>query len=253
MKPYCSESETAQRYVAGTLPAVDAEAFELHLLGCDRCRREVDLALRFAPALAGAAQGASRQATPTAAAPRADSSPPAGAPVTTIRRSRRLLLVGLPALAAAAVLLVVVTRSGSELEQLAGITPPPFSGAPSRSLEATQDVDAGMQAYVRRDFARAAALLGRAAATDSAPSVSFYLGVSRLAAGDARGALQALAVPRSRLASPYRDDAAFFASKAHLRLGQVDSALSILRAIPDNSPAAPPARALAESLLVRRR
>lgn len=250
--PDCSQSETAQRYVAGILPVDEVEAFELHLLGCERCRREVDLALRFAPALAaGAARVVSPDVTLAASEPGRASSPPGGASPRPARRSRRLLIAGLPALAAAA-LLVVVARSDSELERLAAITPPPFTGAPSRSLEETREVDNGMQAYARRDFTRAAELLGRAAVTDSSPSVSFYLGVSRLATGDARGALQALAVPRSLLASPYRDDAAFFASKAHLRLGQVDSALAILRAIPPNSPTAPPARALAESLMVRR-
>lgn len=250
----CPESESAHRYVAGGLSTGDAERFERHLLGCEHCRREVDLALRFAPVLAEPA--ATDRRIPERPGVH-DGPNPAGLLVTAgrgtgRRRPRWLLAAGLPIAAIAAVLTIVVARSRAELEELAGVTPPAFSGAPSRSLEETRQVDDGMRAYASGDYARAAALLGQATTSDSSPPVWFYLGVSRLATRDARGALEALAIPRGLVGSAYHDDALFFAAKAHLRLGNADSALTILRSIQPGSATASHAIALAESLATRR-
>lgn len=258
MTPDCRESETAQRYVAGRLPASDLVPFEIHLLTCERCQAEVRLGASIASALHAERAPAPDTVTPAAgtrpAAEARDLSAATVSPVVGAWRRRRFPVIAVPALAAAAAVVLVVGRSRSGLAELEGVVPPVFSGAPSRSTaDPSSPVDAAMEAYASRDYRRAAELLERASPSDSSASVAFYLGVARVAIGDARGALRAFAIPRSADGSPYQFDAAVFAAKAHIRLGSADSAVAILRAIPDGAPAARHARALADSIRARLR
>jgi hypothetical protein len=247
----CRESETAQRYVAGRLSPTEIEAFELHLLACEQCREEVRLGDLLAPTLA-----ASRTNAPLADRDAYRERRPerrATEPVLTdgrpVSRRRRPSLMAASLAVAAVLVLAVVIRTGPDARDLGGVIPPPFIGAAARStVPSGAFADAGMDAYRAGDHALAAELLGRAAASDSSPAVAFYLGVSRLVAGDATGALLALARPRGLDGSPYQDDARYFAAKAQIRLGHADSALAILRSIRGRDEAS----ALADSLEARK-
>src|SRR5262249_4337529 len=60
------EGDFVSRYVTDQLPEADAEAFERHYLGCDRCSAEIQAALEIRASLA--APAASQKPSPTPAA-----------------------------------------------------------------------------------------------------------------------------------------------------------------------------------------
>lgn len=66
MRSGCAHSDLAARYVAGTLPEPEAEAFEEHFFGCEECWREVERArsLRAAFAAEAGQPGTAGRAVP---------------------------------------------------------------------------------------------------------------------------------------------------------------------------------------------
>jgi len=112
---------------------------------------------------------------------------------------------------------------------------------------ATALADQGIAAYESGDFARAAALLGSAAGLDPTPAVHFFLGIARLKAGAADSALVALRGALDPPGNPYAAEARFYLAKAWLALGQADSALAQLAAVPPDAAIAARAAALADT------
>ncbi|MEX2182229.1 MAG: hypothetical protein WD771_09325 [Gemmatimonadaceae bacterium] len=126
--------------------------------------------------------------------------------------------------------------------------PQPVRGGRPASATAAL-IDRGMEAYLRGDYARAAARLTEAAVEDSTPGVSFFLGASRLLTGDPARALPALEIAWSEIGGPFEVDARRLGAKAWLRLGRADSALAVLEPPRRGSSAAfVPLRALADSI-----
>src|ERR1051326_6698316 len=216
------DDDTIHGYVAATLPADEADIFELHLLGCSGCRDAVRIGAGTRDAL-----------------------------LTNKRARRRRGGVAAAALtlAAASILIVVFVR-GTERGGLAAFTPPSFSGTPVRrgadADSARAMVDAGMDAYQRRDYAAAVRLLAAGAQADGSPGVNFYLSVAQLATGDALGAVQAARKAMNPPSNPFAADAAVVAAKAWLRLGRSDSALAELGRAPRDAPGSAHAAALVD-------
>lgn len=224
------DEDAIARYVAATLPADELRDFEVHLLTCAACEAAVR-------------EGAAIHAALSAAGP--------PAAVTVSRRLPRWrLLWPLPALAAAVTVALLAARA-EPLERLGEVSElPVFRGLPVRSsaTSAERMVDSGMVLYGKRDYRRAADVLGAASGRTTDPGVSFYLGLARLAAGDASAAASALRSALEPPGNPYATDARFYLAKASLRLGAADSALVHLSKVPPTSPLHGHARALMDSV-----
>ncbi|HUF50065.1 MAG TPA: zf-HC2 domain-containing protein [Longimicrobiales bacterium] len=225
--------DTVHRYVAGTLGEAEETAFEIHLLTCAACQAEVRTGAAIHATLRTADSGL--------------------ASVPAWQRSRRVLRWALPAVAAAALLLVVLDRDG--IEQLGGVADmPAFSPLPVRSsaAPAAQLADQGMAAYVAGDYRLAATRLAEAAALETSPGTSFFLGMSLLALDDATGAVRALHAALEPPDNAYAAEAHYYVAKAWLRHGMADSALHHLAAVPANHVLlSGRARALADSVRTR--
>ena len=218
------DDDAIHGYVAGTLPASEVEAFELHLLGCRSCREAVRLGLGVRVEI--------------------------GAPARA-SRTRAAFIGGVLMLAAASIVAVILSRAGDG-DGLASFTPPPFAGVPVRRGadvdSARALVDRGMAAYQDGDFAAAARLLGTGAGLDASPGVSFYLSVAQLANGDAVNALQSARRAGNPPDNPFAADAAVVGAKAWLRLGRFDSAVAELGRAPRDGPGSARAAALLDSI-----
>jgi hypothetical protein len=208
----------AARFVAGKLDGEELERFEVHLLGCEACRTEVELGMSLRAA---------------GFAPRA------------VARRWAWRVAGLAA--AAVVLFVLFPRGGADVARFAPLgaleTPPVYLGIPVRADERDARFDAAMQSYRAGDFSRAADSLGALAAAVDAPPVHFFLGASALMIGADSLALAAFDALLALGESPYHDEGRYYRAKAWLRAGEAARALDDLRAIGD-----PALRAQADAL-----
>ena len=200
--------ELATQYAAGTLPSREVAAFEEHLLLCASCQSTVELGLAM----------------------RAPGRPAA-------RRTRRWAVAAGGVLAAAALVLLFVSvgddsralralgqpDEAPRFEGLAVRAPAPDAGASQRFRDAMSDYAAGR-------YTDAATQLEGLAAMNPAPPVSFFLGASRLLAGNPEGALPPFSEVIARGRSAYRQEAFYYRGLAHLQLGRPDQAIADLRA-----------------------
>ncbi len=216
--PHCpsrEDTDHVHRYVAGTLSPNELEAFEIHLLECDRCQQAVREGVAVRAALAAAESGAERGG-----------------------RSWSPRLVASLTLAAAAAIALWLVLPGGELEALGRIGSPP--GMVPLPVRAEADsaallADRGMTAYREGDYGSAAALLERAVTVEPSPGSHFFLGVARLLTGsrdEARASLEAALEPAG---NPYAAEAHFYLAKTWLQSGQADSALLHLTAVPTSA------------------
>ena len=229
--PHANDDMIA-RYVAGTLAADSVAALEAHLLGCAACERQIREGAAIRAAL--------RHAPPAVASARVAGWPRAGWMLATV---------------AAAVAFFLLAGRDDDISRLGRVAEAPeFRPLAVRANASDTDrlVDSAMTFYSRGDFARADDMLGTAAATTSAPSVRFYLGVARLQRGNPAGALDALRGALEPAGNPYAADARFYMAKAFLALRERDSALTHLAAVPAADPQYLRARALMDSVRARR-
>ena len=224
MHPYHAsqdQDDAIHRFVAGRLSAAELEAFELHLLTCERCRSDVR---------EGAALAASLGARPSAA-----------------KRAliRRRAVLWTSALAAAAVVALIIPRDTALVRLSRLESPPPFEPIAVRSSVTPTDsiVDSAMASYVARDFRTARRLLKRASELGARGSVDFYFGAASLTDGAPHEAAVALGRLVGDNGSPYADDARLLLAKALIGSGRADSAAALLAAASDAR-----ARALGDSL-----
>lgn len=190
-----ADGETAARYAAGTLSDVMAESFEMHVISCSPCQQ----AVRDAATLR------------------------AGLVTTPRARRRNWPLAAAGAIAAALVAVLLLPRE-SAMQRLGRIEAPVFEGTPVRgaSDSAALIAESGMRDYQSRQYASAVQKLERAARLDPSASLSFYLGLSRLLAGDTEEALDPLR--QASADAVYGAEADLYLAKAWLRLGLLDSA-----------------------------
>lgn len=191
-----ADGESAERYVAGTLPDEGGDAFEIHLLSCAACQRTV----REAAALRAA-----------------------GLAATPVSRRRIWPLAAAGALAAALVAVLLLPRE-SAIQRLGRVDAPIFEGTPVRGVadSASLLAESAMRDYRSRRYRSAAQQLERAASLDPSAALSFYLGLSRLLSGDAEGALSPLRQASADVV--YGAESELYLAKAWLRLEEVDSA-----------------------------
>lgn len=230
--PHANDDDVAQ-YVAGTLPAAEVGALDAHLLECAACERRIREGAAIRAVLRHDAPGAVVSARPRWA-PRAR--------------------WALAAVAAVAIFLLL-PRGDDDVSRLGRVAQAPeFRPLVVRADASETDrlVDSAMTFYARGDFDRADDLLGRAAATNPGPAVSFYLGVARIQRGNPAGAVDALRGALEPPGNAYAADARFYMAKAFLALRESDSALTHLSAVPAASPLYPHARALMDSVRARR-
>jgi len=229
-----------ERYVAGQLSESETVAFEEHLLVCDRCQRELTLAV------------AVREALPAAETPpeQADAEP------VTIRRLpwRGMgVAITLAAAAVATILILPRGRVSGPVAELGRVTQPPiYLGVPVRQAPARPDsvFGAAMSAYTAGDYSEAVAGLEAALAAGSDPAPSqFFRGASLLLLDrdrDAAGAFEAVVTAGE---SPYLAEAHYYLAKTLLRSGDAEGALAQLESASSaDSEIAALSRALADSV-----
>lgn len=217
--PQCDD-EAVHRYVAGRLAGPELDAFEVHLLTCARCRRDVR-------------EGATIAASLEHRVPRRH--------MVTARR----VSIWAGALAAAAVAALLIPRDTAMVRLSRLESPPLFEPLAVRASVTPTDriVDSAMTSYLARDFSTARRLLKRASELGAHGSVDFYFGAAALADGAPREAVE----PLTRLviddASPYAEHARLLLAKALIGSGRSDSAAAVLASASDAR-----ARALSDSL-----
>lgn len=246
MSPSFHDSDAIQRYVTGQLPTAELDAFEEHLLGCGACRAAVRTGVairRAAKTSVGTAEAANTASSASIASETGTADGPARARVARpwLRRAT---------MAAAAGLALWAVVPGRHADPLGAAVAPAFEPSPVRApIDSTAAlVDRAMSAYAASDFRTAAELLERAARADSSAGVAFYLGVALLLDGREAAAAAALRRAFQDASSPYADEARYYAAKAYVRAGQVDSARALLRDAATEKPSAGKLRAFADSL-----
>ena len=208
------EEGVVEDYLAGRLPRQDAEAFEAHLLTCERCQREVRFGATVRDELAARPESARRRGLPW--------------------------LIGLTSAAVltAAALAAVLLLDGGPAPEVVALgevrQPPIYLGVAVRDGEGAADslFDAGMERYQAGDYAAAAAALREAVEADPAAlPARFFLGASLLMSGDAAAAAREYRAVVAAGESPYRAEARFYLAKALLQGGEVEAAREQLRAV----------------------
>jgi hypothetical protein len=249
--PHRTQSDTAERYVAGTLPEAEQEAFEDHFFACEACLADVQaieaarvVLVREAPApfeartvsrwrlpvWAGLAAAAvlvlalvTRQGLlpepleptppPGQARPPASPAPPGG--------SSTAPGAGAPEPAGATPVPAAPSREAL-LEQLAAVVAPRYVAVATRGTADRRDrFDRAMADYAAGRHAQAADALRALAAERPAADVDFFLGISELMIGRAAAARDRLERVVSGQVQPYADEAHFYLAKASIRLGDV--------------------------------
>lgn len=224
-----------ERYTAGQLPAPETAAFEAHLLTCDRCQKELVLAV------------AVRESLPEGEAEQE--------PAVPRRLPWRGMAAGftLAAAAVAALLLVPRDRVSEHVAELGRVTQPPvYLGVPVRQAPARPDsvFSEAMSAYVSGDYVDAERDLEAALAVGAGPvPAEFFRGASLLMLDQPAEAQLAFTAVIEAGDSPYLAEAHFYRAKALLSLGRVVDAQQDLRtAATAGSAIATSARALADSV-----
>ena len=233
-----------ERYASGRLPDAETAAFEAHLLTCDRCQRELTLAI------------AVREALPEADAEAADEEP-----YVPRRLPWRGIAAGLTlaAAAVAALLLIPRERVSSEFAELGRVTQPPvYLGVPVRQAPARPDsvFAEAMNIYASGDYAEAADGLARAVDAGAGPvPAEFFRGASLMMLDRPEEAEAAFAAVIEAGDSPYLSEAHFYRAKTLLRVGRAGEAQAELResveSADSGSEIAAAARALSDSLEAR--
>jgi tetratricopeptide (TPR) repeat protein len=224
-----ADRAVVERYLAGQLSDLDAQAFEEHYLTCATCQD----ALRLGAAL--------RRAMPEAV------------PGTSPRR-RVLLLAPLGLAASIAAVLLLRTDTGDDLAGLGAVTQPPiYLGVPVRSALPSEPDSLyahAMTAYLAQRYPESAAGLRAAlAAGVAAAPAEFFLGASLLMTDAPDSAQAAFARVIALGDTPYRAEAHYYRAKALLRIGRGAEALALLDRLGDPASGIDPAaRALADSI-----
>ena len=204
---HCQVLEDAgvhERYLAGSLPAEEAHAFEDHVLLCTRCQQtlEVGAAIRSAP-----------------------------------KRAKSWLprLIGAGTLAAAAMAAFLVFGPDRQVTSLGTITEPPiYLGIAVRSDDGTPEdqFERGMEHYNRGDYAAAVATLHSALdAGAPVPPTAFFLGAAQLLLDEPKSAAAAFSRVIGAGDSPYLVEARFYRAKAYLRGNRAGPAKADLRVV----------------------
>jgi anti-sigma factor RsiW len=229
--PTREDTDHAHRYVAGTLPPDERDAFEAHLLECERCQRAVR-------------EGAAIRAALTHEAPAGEAALEEGSGLWSPR------LVAAATLAAAAAIALWFVLPGGELEALGRVAPPVMEPLPVRAEADSAAILAarGMTAYREGDYGAAASLLARAVDAEPAPGTRFFLGIARLLTGSRQEARASLTAALEPPGNPYAAEARFYLAKAWLLDGRADSALVHLAAVPPAAGIRGHAEALADSV-----
>jgi tetratricopeptide (TPR) repeat protein len=232
-----SNGEIVERYLRDDLGEDAREAFEQHYFACDRCFALLQTLRDVQSELAG------RRAEILSAA--------VGRP--WIWRWGWLPATAVVVLAASVVLVqrqadvelplneagrstgvdaspqppAVVRPPVPTLAELARVEPPEYSPGRLRGVtdEAAARYEAAMKQYQQRNYIAAVTGLSAAARLDAdAPHIQFFLGISRLMAGQPDAAIESLGRTIALGDSPFIEEAHYFLAKSYLQLGDVRGA-----------------------------
>jgi tetratricopeptide (TPR) repeat protein len=218
----CTDIEKNQdrieQYVTGSLRGADRDRFEEHLLTCEACQEQLEELALLRTSLADERWAVAEES-----------------------RGRRLEWHWSWAAAAAALLLGLGlmlwlapwagSPSNEALVAASMVEAPPFEPKNLRSVTGDAEIrfQEAMQQYLEGSYGRA--IPGLEAAVELDPSLDkarFYLGTCYLLEDEPKKAIDNLSRIAELESSPYREWAHFYRAKAHLRLGDLDSALSDL-------------------------
>jgi tetratricopeptide (TPR) repeat protein len=242
--------DRAIRYLRGSLPEAERDAFEVHVLECDDCSDLLEAARVARDVLAD--EGPDRRVRPS--------------PVVRMAS----LAAGLAAVAAASFVLLrptvppapaVASVAPSPVREptvpprdfaaLAEVVPPVYVPLTVRSASARDEAfDRAMGHYARREYGAAADGL-RTVVRDSPNrgDAWLFLGVSDLMAGELEKAREELDHAARLGQPPYAHAAAFFLAKAELKRGEADAARKALADVTASGGSyAPEARRLLDRL-----
>lgn len=222
------ERELLDRYVQGTLPDEERDAFEQHMLGCAVCAAGVETLLHLRQALqekgrrwpvpwwAAAAAGLLLVALVVAWASRPDRSAPADvaqtAPASSATPTPPSSIVDDPLL------------------ELAQVAPPAYQETVLRG--GGDGFRQAMRLYLGGRYREAIPGLKEAATRDpQASEIWFFLGASHLLIGETEPAIEALKIVTENRNSPFAEEARFYLAKALIRGHRVDEAKGELRAL----------------------
>jgi len=251
-------------YLAETLPADQAEAFEAHYFGCDECWCEVRQGLEIRGAMP--AEPESSVASPAGAVPPrrrsgqwywlaaaasvvlavsvwqltghrgAPGEPPATFPTTQPSPSPSAA-PGVAAVTPAPTLSPGATAPGRPTSPptapavpvgvLARVDPPIYLPVTLRGArdEAAERFEAAMRRYVDKDFAGAIPDLETAVRLHpDAPHANFFLAICQLLTGKVAPAVEGLQNTIALGESPYLEEAHFYLAKARLRQNNLGAA-----------------------------
>lgn len=230
--PTSAGHDTAEAYVAGTLPDDEQEAFERHFYGCAACLAQVQTLQDVRDRLA------SVPPVPRAADPRWQAAPWLGLALAAgvmavggwwwqhggLRPSPAPTPSAAPPSAAEPALEAPGRRS--VLARLATVVPPRYvpPTVPGQT-PAAGSADEAMAHYAAGRYDRAAGalqVLSDARPTD--PGLAFFWGISELVIGHTDAAREGLTRAIAAGAPPYADEARFYLAKAYLADDAVDLA-----------------------------
>jgi tetratricopeptide (TPR) repeat protein len=213
-----TQDQIVERYAAGQLNQADTEAFEQHFFECENCYE----ALQDQGAMRAALSNAPREELSPAAPSRADFNP-------------WWLLAAAVLVAGLGLVLWLAPWAGSPTDQVliaaSAVEAPPYEPSTLRSVvgEGELAFREAMAAYEEGDLAAAIPGLENAVALDEGlDKAHFYLGACYLLENRPEEAIDSLSHVAGFEDTPYSDWAHFYRAKAHLRLGDLDSALADL-------------------------
>jgi tetratricopeptide (TPR) repeat protein len=214
-----TDSDLPARYVSGRVSGSERDDFETHLLSCARCCAAVEEAATIRSALRA-------------------------------RKRMRRLAAAAP-FAAVALLLIGVRLRPSDVRRLGRVNAPSME-----VMEVRGSADSGAVAtaravalYRERRYPEAASAAAHAYRLNQQTGTAFLSGAAYLMAGAPDSAIAAFRRVIAAGTSSYSAEANYYAAKAWLQLGSIDSATAHLRRAGESvGPTAKRARALGDSV-----
>ena len=228
------EQQMIERYLDGTLPETEVEAFEEHYFGCQHCFSE--LQLRHAAAIELTSQSAQKASRPAAKTKSFYFWALAAAAVLVLALTSVWVIRQRSPVDSTPSTAVLVNPQQKLFEELARIEEAPsYLQATIRggvAGPAQEKLRQGMQLYQQGKYAEAVPYLRPA--SESNPELypsRFYLGISLLMVNQNDEAIQTLLSLVNSTSNPYLEDSQWYLAKAYFRKKDVKAGKEHLEAV----------------------